>query len=436
MPPRVLFAFALFSLSLVVARAADVAPAQPVIPEKKFLLTDFGGVPDGRTLNTDALRAAIAAVKKAGGGTLVVPAGRWLTKPFELTSRLNLRLDAGATLLFTTDPADSRQDNGKFRPLLHTKDAHDVMISGAGTIDGQGQAWWPDAIRFRDEANRAHARSNTSPRPKLVQFDRCQRVRVEGVTLTNCPTFALMPVACDDVTVDGITIYNPEEAPNTDGIDPSVCHRVWITRCTIDTDDDNIAVKSGMAGDRATEDLLVTDCTFRRGHGCSIGSETFSGLRNMTVRRCTFDGTDIGVRFKSDRSRGGLVENVVYEDLVMKNVGRAIVISSYYQGTTTDHAFDPGHDQPQPVTNRTPHWKNITVRNVTATACTKEAGFIIGLPEQAAEGITLENVRLEAPTGLKIVHARGVVLDRVTVQAARGDPLLIDATVSGLVRKD
>jgi len=288
-------------------RAQESAPAQPVIPARTVQLADFGAVPDGRTVNTNAFRHAVAALERADGGTLVVPAGRWLTQPFDLTSSMNLRLEAGATILFTTDPADSRIGAGRFRPLLLTSHAHDVMISGPGTIDGQGQAWWPEAIKFRDEANRTHARSNTSPRPRLVVFEHCQRVRVEGVTITNAPTFNLVPASCEDVTIEDVTILNPADSPNTDGIDPSVSRRVLIARCHIDTGDDCIAVKAGSAGAGIMEDLLITDCTFGHGHGCSIGSETFSGLRHMTVRRCTFDGTEMGVRFKSDRRRGGLV---------------------------------------------------------------------------------------------------------------------------------
>ena len=206
LPPVIALVLALGGASTL---AQDVAPAQPVIPDRTFNLADFGAIPDGRTMNTDAFRQAVDALERAGGGTLTVPAGRWLTQPFNLASSLNLHLDAGATILFSSDPADSRIAGGRFRPFLLTTGAHDVMISGPGTIDGQGQAWWPDAIKFRDEANRNHARSNTSPRPLLVVFQRCQRVRVEGVTLTNAPVFNLVPARCEDVTVDRGSVRGP-----------------------------------------------------------------------------------------------------------------------------------------------------------------------------------------------------------------------------------
>ena len=169
------------------------------------------------------------------------------------------------------------------------------------------------------------------PRPNMVGFERCERIRVEGVTLTASPKFNLVPARSQDVTIYGITILNPhKKSPNTDGIDPSLCQRVLISHCVIDTDDDNIAIKSGGPAGEGVSDVLITDCTFKHGHGCSFGSETSGGVRRVTVRNCTFEGTDIGVRFKSDRTRGGLVEDVVYENLTMKNVGQAIVITSYY----------------------------------------------------------------------------------------------------------
>jgi len=417
-------------------RAADVAPAPPVIPDRVFRLTDYAAVGDGHTLNTGAFRRAIDALEYAGGGTLVVSPGRWLTQPFDLAARINLRLEAGAAVVFTANPDDSRIRGDRFRPFLLASDAHDVMISGAGTIDGQGQAWWPEAIRFRDEANRTHARSNTSPRPRLIVFDRCQRVRVEGVTIVNAPSFNLVPTRCADVSIVGVSILNPPDSPNTDGIDPSVCRRVLIDHCRIDTGDDCIAVKAGSEGAGVSEDLLVTDCAFGHGHGCSIGSETFSGLRNMVVRRCTFDGTETGVRFKSDRRRGGLVENVTYTDLVMKNVGRPISITSYYQGATTDLPAPGEHAAPQKVTATTPHWRNIAVRNLTATGCTIDAGLILGLPEMPAENVTLENLTIAAPKGLRIGYARNVALTNVHIEAAAGDPVITDDTVENLTRSE
>jgi len=413
---------------------ADVAPAVPNIPSRMFTLSDYGAIGDGRTPATEAFHHAVAAVDHGGGGTLVVPAGVYFTGPFDLCSRLNLKLEAGATILFSPEAEDYRA-GGRFRPLLQGSHLHDVEISGAGTIDGHGDAWWPAAVRFKADADAKHLRSNTSPRPRMLVFDRCQRVRVQGITLTRSPSFNLVPVASEDVTIAGVTILNPPDSPNTDGIDPSVCRRVLITGCRIDTGDDCIAVKAGGKGGDASggmEDLLVTDCVFLHGHGCSIGSETSAGLRNMTVRHCTFDGTDTGVRLKSDRLRGGLVDGVTYEDLVMNHVGSAVTISSYYLGTTTDAAVLK--DGPQPVTATTPRWRNITIRNIRASGCVESAGFILGLPEMPAEHIVLENVRIEAPKGLKISNARDVAMRDVRIQTASGPDVITGDGVTELHR--
>jgi polygalacturonase len=415
------------------AGSGDFAPAQPVIPDRRFNLADFGAVPDGHTLNTAAFHAAVAAVNQAGGGTLVVPAGTWFTGPFDLCSNLDLHLDAGATILFSP----RFEDYGSpplYRPLLLASEAHDVMISGAGTINGSGEAWWPEALRFKAEANAAKAQSNTSPRPRMVVFAHCRRVRVTGVTLTHAPVFNLVPSRCEDVSIEDITILNPADSPNTDGIDPSNSRRVLIARCRIDTGDDCIAIKSGLSGSDPVEDILVARCAFFHGHGCSFGSDTAAGVRRVTIRDCTFEGTDIGVRLKSDRTRGGPVEDVTYENLTMKNVGQAIVITSYYP----DREIPPPgrHVAAEPVSSTTPFWRHIVIRNMVATAGTKSAGMIMGLPEAPAAGITLENVRIAAPVGLRIGYAKDVTLRGVSVTALKGAPLLLEDTVEGLKRTE
>jgi polygalacturonase len=410
----------------------DVSPAQPVIPGRSFNLRDFGAVGDGgATVNTGAFQRSVDAVSQAGGGTLIVPEGTYFTGPFDLCSNLNLRLEKGATLLFSPRFDDYRSNGPKkYRPQIQISNAHDVLISGAGTINGNGAAWWPEALRFKAEADARHASSNTSPRPVMVAFSHCQRIRVEGITFTNAPVYSLAQSTCQDVTVDGITVLNPADAPNTDGIDPKNCQRVLIAHCRIDTGDDCIAL-GGNSG--ATEkDILVTDCTFLHGHGCSIGSGTAGGLCNMIVRRCTFDGTDTGVRFKSARDRGGLVEDVVYEDLTMRNVGVAVSISSYYENSAVDSAQGPG--KAEPVTTTTPHWRNLTIRNVTAIACRSRAGLIAGLPEMPAEAITLDNVTIDAPKGLRVANVRGITLHNVRITAAKGPDVISDDSVQGLVR--
>jgi len=416
----------------VAVDSREVSPAQPVIPERSFNLKDFGA--DGTTVNTAAFKKAIAAVNAAGGGTLVVPGGIFFTGPFDLCSGINLHLDPGATIWFSPKPEDYRSGGRGYRPELLGANLHDVMISGTGTINGHGESWWVEARRFKNEANAKKLRGNTSPRPRMVVFENCQRVRVEGVTLTNSPVFNLVPSHCQDVTVEGVTIYNPANSPNTDGIDPSICQRVLIAHCHIDTGDDCIAIKSGgRTGGATVENILITDCAFFHGHGCSFGSETSAGDRHVTIRRCTFDGTEYGVRLKSDRTRGGLAEDILYTDLTMKNVGQAIEITSYYPARETP---EPGQKvAAQPVTATTPTWRNVTIRNVTATNCTIGAGYILGLPESPASDIKLENVSLEGPVGLRLGYVKGIALHHVTITPKGGPPLMVEDTVTGLTQQ-
>jgi polygalacturonase len=429
-PPLFRLVVALAALTPSFAEGASLQPAQPVIPARTFSLANYGAVPDGKTPNTGAFQKAIADIEKAGGGTLMVPAGNYFTGPIQLCSRLNLHLDAGAKILFSQNFDDYRIKGNTYRPLVGAKDCEDLEISGLGTFDGQGDPWWVIERRVKSEARARGLPDAEMGRPRMIVLENCRRVRLEGVTLSNSPMYHFVPFKCEDVTVDGITIHSPADSPNTDGIDPSVSRRVLITRCLIDTGDDCIAVKAGTHGFGPVEDVLVTDCTFLHGHGCSIGSDTDSGVRNMTVQRCSFDGTEAGVRLKSRRGRGGLVENITYTDLTMKNVGQAIVITSYYYGLPK-----PGmHDEAEAVNPDTPIWRNIVVRNLVATDGTRDAGLIIGLPEMPAREITLDNVSIAARDGLRIGYADGVSLKNVRIEPKVGPELLVEDTVKNLSR--
>ena len=409
------------------ADPGDVSPAQPVIPQQTFKLTDFGAVADGTTPATEAFRTAIAAVQQAGGGTLIVPAGTYLTGPFDLCSKLELRLEKGAKVKFSQNPADYEQADGTYRQLFRAVNCDDLLISGEGVFDGQGKPWWIKAEKFKQDARAAGAKSDTLPRPRMFSMESCHRVRVENVTLSNSPQFHCIFTRCEDVTFEGVKISSPENSVNTDGIDPSVSSRVLISHCTIDTGDDNIAIKSGVKGSAGVHDVLITDCVFKNGHGCSIGSETIAGIDNVTVRRCTFEGTDAGVRLKSERGKGGLVQNLVYSDLTMRQVKMPIEITSYYHGLPKSGQHD--NTPPEQRESPPPAWRNITIRNLKAIGSLKSAGTIIGLPESLAENITLENVSIDAPAGLRISYARHVQFKNVHLTADKGKNLIIDDTV-------
>lgn len=291
--------------------------------------------------------------------------------------------------------------------------------------------WWEEAEKARQKVS-----GYTLPRPNLFTLQRCKNVRVIGVTLRNAPKFHFVPTECEDVLIDSVTVLAPEHTANTDGIDPSNCRNVIITRCYIDVGDDNIAIKSGKkipGREFGCENITVTDCVFKHGHGMSIGSETVGGVRNVTVRNCTFENTDNGLRIKSRRERGGRVENILYENCTLTNVHPAISIAAYYQQST--HAKFPKDDAAQPVNETTPIFRNITIRNIAAHSTT-EAGLIVGLPESLVENVVLENVTITAKEGLTIANAKGITLKNVKIISEKSEPFLLhNAQVAGLEKK-
>jgi polygalacturonase len=406
-----------------VLACAFEAPAQgislPVIPNATFNVTNYGAVGDGRTMNTAAIQKTIDAASAAGGGMVLVPAGKFLTKPFTLASSINLHLGKGAVILISDDMTSYPVAMARYQDSITASGAHDLEISGEGTIDGQGNAWW---TAFRGNKSMTH-------RPFMIKLLNCTRVRVHGVTLCNSPMFHLVPQNCLDVTIQGITIKAPANAPNTDGIDPSGWNFL-IADCMIDVGDDNIAIKPSGSRTPGSKNFTIKNCTFVHGHGCSVGSGTAGGIEDLKVSDCTFDQTDSGIRIKTVRGNGGLLQNCTYENLKMTAVKNPIYIIDYYPERNAPK--DPATEQPEDITDRTPFNKNIVIRNVTATDCTT-AGTIRGLPEAPITNVTLTNVNISAKTGMKIYFARKIQFEGSKIDAEGGRPLMtFDAEVTGL----
>ena len=280
-------------------------------------------------------------------------------------------------------------------------------ISGQGTIDGQGAKWW---TMFRTNRNMTH-------RPYMVKLEGCERVWVHGVTLCNSPMFHLVPQNCKDVTIQGITIKSPANAPNTDGIDPSGWNFL-IEDCLIDGGDDNIAVKPNRGYTPGNKNYLIRNCQFLHGHGMSIGSGTDGGIEDLTVTDCSFDSTDAGIRIKTTRERGGVLQHLVYENLTMKSVRNPIYIIDWYP--EREAPKDPASEKPQAITKYTPVNKDILIRNVTSTG-SPSAGTIRGLPEMPVTGVTFTNVNISAATGMKIYHAKDIrfVNSKISVESGK-----------------
>jgi polygalacturonase len=376
----------------------------------------LGAVGDGQTKDTAALQRAIDLCAKGQGGEVHLTAGTYLSGPLALKSHVHLLLDKGATLLGSPDMQDYPiREDAKWRrvSLLHADHVEDIAITGDGTIDGSGKIWW-DAQMKRQRG------STENPRPLLIDLTNSKKILIEGVTIQNSPQYNITAFWCDGLTVRNVTILNPGRgAPNTDGIDPVSTSHVLIEHDTIDTGDDNVAIKSGLVerGDPnvPSTDIVIRDCTFRAGHGLSIGSETAGGVRNVTVERVIFSGTRQGIRIKSARGRGNDIGNFTYRDIAMTDVETPIEITEYYTGMVKD-------DAGQPVTEHTPKFHDITIENVTAKGA-KRAAVIMGLPESPIKGLVLKNVSISSATGMTIQNAE-LTESGMTITPASGDAVL------------
>lgn len=383
----------------------------------------YGAKPDGATNDTHALQSAIDACAAKGGGKVVLAGGTFLSGPLVLKSNIDLDIDAGATLLGSANhddyPEITEFRNPGRQSLLSAKNADNISITGHGTIDGAGQSWWTEV---RSHHNFGVMDKANVFRPRLIVFDHCKHILIQGVTVQNSPSWQIVPYYSDDVTIRNIKVLADPHSPNTDAIDPFSSSHVRIDHVYADVGDDNIAIKSGAINspgpDSPSADIVITDCTFMHGHGLSIGSEIAGGARNITATNIHFDGTDQGIRIKASRDRGNDVSNIVFRNIVMKDVRTAILISEYYP-----RVLPPPNDKPEPVTRLTPHFHNITVENVKATGV-KVAGVVIGLPEAPIHDLVMNNVSIQAQTGMTISNATVTAHD-LNIVPASGEPVTL-----------
>ncbi len=460
----------------VTAGKMTVNVSEPQIPALSVSIGDFGGRGDGHTLNSRAFADAIGYLESRGGGTLTVHSGVWLTGPIVLKSHIRLLLTGKAVIKFAADPKlylplkdvypnAAATRNNQFEPLqapLGAYGATDVEICGDGLIDGSGEQWRPyklhnatkwewqrklktegvvnargDRFYPMTKAEQEYARNNFQTeegdselwmkwkdytRPALLHFIGCERVALRGATFINSPGWNLHPELCNDITIERITVKNDNNAANGDGIDIESCQRVWLSGSTFDVGDDGICLKSGLneAGRKrgvATSDVVIDSCTVYHAHGgFVVGSEMSGGVRNVAVSHCRFIGTDNGLRFKSNRQRGGVVENIYVSDIYMDRiVNDAVLFDLYYGGTSGEDALnaDPASfrsgEKPQPIGDGTPTFRGITVDGITCMSAGR-AFYFDGLPERPIDGITLRNIYANELAPSLISCARGITI--------------------------
>ena len=389
----------------------------------------LGAKGDGVTKDTAAIQKAIDDCGAKGGGTVRLAAGTYVSAPIVLKSNVTLQLDKGATLLGSPDhgdyPAITMFHLPDLQPLVSATNATNVAITGEGTIDGNGDSWWQQARAIRDHG----VLGNGHPRPKLIIFDHCKRVRIEGVTIQNSPMWQVVPYYSDGVVIRNVRILAPQHSPNTDAIDPFSSSNILIDHVYSDVGDDNVAIKSGPINspgpDDPSKNITITDCTFMHGHGLSIGSELSGGAQNIRAERISFEGTDNGIRVKANRDRGHDVGNLIFRDITMKDVKNPIIISEYYP-----KVMPAENEAPQAVGRLTPFFHDIVIENVTATGG-GVAAAIVGLPESPVKNVLLKNVKISAETGMTVGYAdvtgEGVV---VTVMKGEAVTKMVGANVT------
>ena len=392
------------------------APRLPQIPDRSFDITKYGAVGDGKTVTTEAIQKAIEAASKAGGGTVLIPAGRFVSGPIELGSNLGLHLAKDAVLLMSSHFNDFPVEKDRHRDFITARRAHDIRIDGPGTIDGQGAPWWK-AFRAKELKPR---------RPQMIRLMDCERVEIDGISTLNPPNTHCSLTNCREVTICGVTMTAPGDSPNTDALNVSG-ENYSITDCKISTGDDNI-VLVGRSGGEPTKDFTITHCSLGSGHGLSIGSHTAGGIRNVRVEDVSFDGTISGIRMKAARDRGGVVENLSYKNITMKGVRYPIFISSYYPKEPTR----PEQDAPQAVGTLTPVWRKIAIENAVITEA-RNSVILWGVPEFPIVDVDLKNVSISAENGMTIFNARNIHFYNCEITVSKGPKLTTyQAQVEGL----
>ena len=457
----------------------------PVFGKDTVTIKKYGAVADGNTLNTKSINGAIDALSKKGGGVVLIPPGLWLTGPIVLKNNINLHLANGATLLFTPDKNEYPLVEANWEGLpqmrnqspISATNASNIAITGKGIIDGNGDVWravksdkltasqWKKKIEsggvlsddkktwYPSEAFMKGSKMPANPgmisaekdkafyesikdflRPNLLLLTNCKLVLLEGVTFQNSPAWCLHPLMCENLTVRNVFVKNPWYAQNGDGIDVESCKNVLIENSVFDVGDDALCMKSGRDAEgrkrgKPTENVIIRGCTVYASHGgFVIGSEMSGGARNIYVSNCTFVGADIGLRFKTTRGRGGMVENIFIKDIYMKDIpAEAILFDMYYMAKDPVVLAGEKRELPKvefkPVDETTPQFRNFHISNVYCNGAEKGI-FIRGLPEMHVKDIVLENMVLQAKKGIDIQEATGITFKNIRIISEETDPVI------------
>ena len=409
-------------------------------------IAEHGADRAGTTKCTDVINHLIDSLASGGGGTLFFPAGTFLTGPIIMKSNITLYIDAGSTIRFSDDFEDylpmvqSRWEDIRvknFKSQIYAYRCNNIAIRGDGHLDGQGRKWW-DFMQslnsgkkvdnkwqeiFKKENAELLAKDtytstkNNFLRPPMITAYECNGVLIDGVSFSNPPFWTIMPAFSDNITISGITIENPDNSPNTDGIDPSSCRNVHISNCHISVGDDCIVIKSGRDKDGReancpTENITITNCTMLKGHGgVVIGSEMSGGVRRVTISNCVFEGTDRGIRIKTMRGRGGVVEDIRVSNVSMYNMlEEGVLITMRYLPT-----------KPEMLSERTPAVNNIQLSGINIRGARRPVA-IFGLEERDVSEISFSDIRIFSDRGILLENSSGISFHDIRMVIQHGSP--------------
>ncbi len=454
-----------------------------VVPEfnaDTFNIVDYGAISNGKFLNTGVINSTIDLCSKNNGGVVLIPKGVWLTGPVVLKDNVNIHLEGGALLQFSGDrslyPLLENFYEGKKNPRCQNpisgKNLKNIAITGKGVIDGDGGAWrqikkdkltekqWKETVAGGgfvynekiwypsesyyegeqlvrsgkvdyDNVN-ALKQYKDFFRPQLINLIQCENILLDGPTFQNSPSWNIHPLLCKNITVRNINVRNPWFAQNGDGIDLESCKYGIIENCTFDVGDDAICIKSGKDKQGRdigvpTECVIVRNCIVYHGHGgFVIGSEMSGGVKNMYVENCTFLGTDCGLRFKSTRGRGGVVENIYIKGVRMTNIPTdAIRFNLYYGGKIKeDENGNIIGVKTLPVSEETPCFRNFVFEDIQCFNVEK-AITINGIPEMPVQNIIIKNSKIVSNEGVLIRYAKGIELEGLSLDVNKPESVII-----------
>ncbi len=455
----------------------DMKVSMPRIPDKVFDVMDYGAVNNGTVLLTEVFQKAIDEASAAGGGTVLIPDGVYLTGPIVLKSNVRLYAEQNALVIFSPDfslypileTSFEGLDTRRCQSPISALNAENIAICGKGTFNGSGDAWravkkakltasqWkkkaesggvvtPDGKEWYPDSAALYGKSlcvdqnvpvglqsdeeweaiRSFLRPVMLSFVNCRNVLLEGVCFENSPAWNLHPLMCENLVLSRLTVRNPWYSQNGDGVDVESCRNVVIADCSFDVGDDAICMKSGKNEDGrrrgvADENIVVDGCKVYHGHGgFVVGSEMSGGVKNVWVKNCMFLGTDVGLRFKSTRGRGGIVENIFIDNICMNAIPNdALLFDLYYGGkgageeTAEEIAARMAAAVPL-VDETTPQFRNISIENVICSGA-KRAVYFNGLPEMPIRNVCLKNINMIAEEGAVFNKTENVTIENVII---------------------